>query len=97
MKPIFSEQEVLKIARLAALELTDKEVVAISEQFSSILDYFNILKIADIQGTFDDVGEEYLSGIRDDKLNKSEVAPEHFSSNLDNGFFKVPRVIDHGD
>ena len=97
MKPIFSQQEVLKIARLSALELSDKEAQAFSEQFSSILDYFKILKVVDISIMSNDVDEKYLSGVRDDMLKISEVTPEHFSPHLDRGFFKVPRVIDHSD
>ena len=34
---------------------------------------------------------------RSDELRPSSVEPEHFSPYLENGFFKVPRVIDPGN
>jgi aspartyl/glutamyl-tRNA(Asn/Gln) amidotransferase C subunit len=79
------------------LELTDKETEVFAEQFSGILDYFELLKTADIPETATEVDESHLSGIREDKMEKSPVAPEQFSAYLENGFFKVPRVIDQGN
>ena len=93
----FSIDEVRKIARLSSLELTDNEAEVFAEQFSTILDYFELLKTVDIPETVTDVDESDLSGIRDDKMEESPVSPEQFSAYLENGFFKVPRVIDQGD
>jgi aspartyl-tRNA(Asn)/glutamyl-tRNA(Gln) amidotransferase subunit C len=45
MKTI-SKEEVLKIAKLARLELTDKEVEKMQKDLSPILDYFDALKNA---------------------------------------------------
>ena len=53
--------------------------------------------IRDSPETVTDVDESDLSGIRDDKMEESPVSPEQFSAYLENGFFKVPRVIDQGD
>ncbi|MED5404290.1 MAG: Asp-tRNA(Asn)/Glu-tRNA(Gln) amidotransferase subunit GatC [SAR324 cluster bacterium] len=97
MTSSFSTDEVRKIARLSSLELTDKETEVFAEQFSGILDYFELLKKADIPEAVTDADESHLSGIRDDKMEKSPVAPEQFSAYLENGFFKVPRVIDQGN
>lgn len=97
MTTSFSIDEVRKIARLSSLELTDNEAEVFAEQFSTILDYFELLKTVDIPETVTDVDESDLSGIRDDKMEKSPVSPEQFSAYLENGFFKVPRVIDQGD
>jgi aspartyl/glutamyl-tRNA(Asn/Gln) amidotransferase C subunit len=93
----FSTEEVRKIARLSSLELTDKETEVFAKQFSGILDSFECLKTADIQETLADADESHLRGIREDKMEKSPVAPEQFSTYLENGFFKVPRVIDQGN
>ena len=93
----FSKEEVLKIARLSSLELTDKETAVFAEQFSGIMDYFELLNTADIPETATEVDESHLRGIREDKMEESPVAPEQFSSYLENGFFKVPRVIDQGN
>ena len=97
MTSSFSTDEVRKIARLSSLELTDKETQVFAEQFSGILDYFELLKTADIPETAADSDESHLRRIRDDKMEKSPVSPEQFSAYLENGFFKVPRVIDQGN
>ena len=97
MTTSFSIDEVRKIARLSSLELTDNEAEVFAEQFSTILDYFELLKTVDIPETVTDVDESDLSGIRDDKIEESPVSPEQFSAYLENGFFKVPRVIDQED
>jgi len=44
---MISKDEVLKIARLARLELSDAEVEKMQKDLSSILDYFDILKNID--------------------------------------------------
>ena len=44
MTTSLSIDEVRKIARLSSLELTDNEAEVFAEQFSTILDYFELLK-----------------------------------------------------
>ena len=90
----FSPEEVRKIARLSSLELTEQETEIFAEQFSVILEYFELLKTAEIPEVAAETDESYLSGSREDKMVKSPVSPEQFSQHLENGFFKVPRVID---
>ena len=90
----FSPEEVRKIARLSSLELTEQETEIFAEQFSVILDYFELLKKAEIPEFAVETDESFLSGSREDKMVKSSVSPEHFSPYLENGFFKVPLVID---
>ena len=90
----FSPEEVRKIARLSSLELTEQETDIFAEQFSVILDYFELLKTAEIPEVAAETDESYLSACREDKMVKSLVSPEQFSPYLENGFFKVPRVID---
>jgi aspartyl-tRNA(Asn)/glutamyl-tRNA(Gln) amidotransferase subunit C len=97
MTTSFSTEEVRKIARLSSLELTDKETEVFAKQFSVILDYFELLKTADIPVSATEADESHLRGVREDKMEESPVAPEQFSAYLENGFFKVPRVIDQGN
>ncbi|KKP31578.1 MAG: hypothetical protein A2312_03540 [Candidatus Staskawiczbacteria bacterium RIFOXYB2_FULL_32_9] len=47
---MLSKEEVLKIAKLSRLELTDKEVELMQKDLSGILDYFEILKKIDTSG-----------------------------------------------
>ena len=90
----FTPAEVKKIAKLSSLELTDKETELFAEQFSSIMEYFELLKELEISDVSRDSDESHLNNGRDDKVVKSNVSPEQFSPYLEKGFFKVPKVID---
>ena len=93
----FSAETVRKIARLSSLELTEEETEAYAKEFNSILEYFEVLKSAEV---LDEIEEEslHLPGEgRSDEQRPSSVKPEDFSPYLENGFFKVPRVIDPGN
>ena len=90
----FSPEAVQKIARLSSLELTAKETEVFAEQFSGIMEYFELLKTAEIPDVVTNVDESHLGDSREDKMVKSPVFPEQFSTYLEDGFFKVPRVID---
>lgn len=46
---MISREEVLHIAKLARLELTDSEIEKMQKDLSGILDYFNILKAIDVK------------------------------------------------
>ena len=87
-------EKVRKIARLSSLELTEKETEVFAEQFSTILEYFEILKEVEISDVNCDADENHLSNGREDKVIKSPVSPEQFSFYLEKGFFKVPKVLD---
>ncbi len=89
----FTPAEVKKIARLASLELTEKETEVFAEQFSSILGYFEVLEEVKILDLSSDNDESHLNNGREDKVVKSTVSPEQFSPYLEKGFFKVPKVI----
>ena len=43
---MISKEEVIHIAKLARLQLTEKEIEKMQKDLSSILDYFNVLKKA---------------------------------------------------
>ena len=90
----FSSEVVQKIARLSSLELTEKETEVFAKQFSGIMEYFELLKTAEIPDFVSNIDESHLGDSRKDKILKSPVSPEQFSPYLEDGFFKVPRVID---
>lgn len=96
MKKSFSKEEVCKIARLSALELSEIELKNFSEQFTVILDYFEFLKTLEIPEIELDSHEGEFYKDRDDKVLKSQVSPVEFSPYLEGPFFRVPRVIDQG-
>ena len=90
----FTPEEVRKIARLSSLELTKNETEVFTEQFSKILEYFELLKEVEISDVNCDADENHLSNGREDNVVKSPGSPEQLSPYLEKGFFKVPKVID---
>ena len=94
MKNKLSIEEVRKIAKLSALDLTEYELKNFVNQFSVILDYFELLKRAEIDDFEIDISERNIHNGREDKVFKSPVSPENFSPYLEGQFFKIPRVID---
>ena len=90
----FTPEEVTKIARLSSLELTEKETEKFAEQFSTILEYFQLLKEVEISDVNCDADPNHLNKVREDKVVKSSVSPENFSPYVEKGFFKVPKIID---
>ena len=93
----FSAETVRKIARLSSLELTEEETRAYAKEFNSILEYFEVLKSAEVLDEIEEEPLHFPGEGRPDELRPSSVEPEHFSPYLENGFFKVPRVIDPGN
>jgi len=91
-----SREEVLHIAELARLSLSEKEIVTYSEQLNEILNY--VQKLSELNVDNVEPMKHVLNMVnvmREDKelpsLSRDEVlenTPEH-----DGEFFKVPRVL----
>jgi len=67
--PKLSRDDVLKLAKLARLELTSDEVEVFSEELSSIIDYFTVLETIDttnLEPTYQVTG--LTNVMREDKL-----------------------------
>ena len=93
---MISVDEVKKIMRLSCLELSEDETEQYTKEFNIILEHFEVLKTAELG---EEVKEQsiHLPGEgREDERKTSPVSPQDFSPYLENGFFKVPRVIDSG-
>ncbi len=94
---MFSIAEIEKIAELACLELTEEEKRGFAEDFESILGYFKIIDSAKlpVEGPAEQVGQEKeMQGFREDRAEASGVEPGEFSPYLEDGHFKVPKVIE---
>ncbi|MBM3206104.1 MAG: Asp-tRNA(Asn)/Glu-tRNA(Gln) amidotransferase subunit GatC [Candidatus Staskawiczbacteria bacterium] len=52
---MISKEEVIHIAKLARLELTDEDIVNMQKDMSAILDYFEILKKAKTSNSKDQI------------------------------------------
>jgi len=77
---MISKEEVKNIARLARIELTEKEVERFQEELSSILDYFELLKKVNtkkIEPTFHPT-ENYFkeNATREDSVRSDNIADE---------------------
>jgi aspartyl-tRNA(Asn)/glutamyl-tRNA(Gln) amidotransferase subunit C len=91
-----SREEVLKIANLARLNLTDAEVEKYTKELSSILDYVEKLNTLDVSAIEPTAHAVFIpTPFRDDEM----VADTTREGSLQNApdregdFFKVPRVI----
>ena len=91
--PIISLQDIEKIAELASLELTGEEKQRFVKQFEDLLGYFQRIDAAPL-AEVEDHPVDSASHLRPDEAEASHVALESFSRHLENGHFKVPRVIE---
>jgi len=72
------KQTIEKIASLARIKLTGKEEELYSGQIKNILDYFELLKEADVQGV----------GLKDENNSKRTQMREDKENSLDKNFNK---------
>lgn len=77
---MISKEEVLKIAKLARLELTETEVEKMQKDLSSVLDYFDILKKAPKLKKEKKVGEEHKKNNL--RFDQALPRPENLANNL---------------
>lgn len=77
---MLSKEEVLGIAKLARLQLTDQETEKMQKDLSAILDYFNLLKKAKIvKKSSSKKLVKQDNGLRKDK---AEAKPASLATNL---------------
>jgi aspartyl-tRNA(Asn)/glutamyl-tRNA(Gln) amidotransferase subunit C len=92
-----SRDDVLKLARLAKLELTDEEVDLFATEISSILGYVEQLQGVDVQGlepTFQVTGLKNVT--RKDEVKNYGADQKELLKNVpavENGQIKVKRVL----
>lgn len=96
---MISKEEVLKIAKLARLELTDAETKKMQKDLSGILDYFNVLKKAPAKKdrTMDSSMVLKENVLREDVV---EARPASLANNLvqaapnkKDGYIKVKSIL----
>jgi len=93
-----SREEVLKLAHLARLELSNEEVDKFSREISAILDYVEQLQKADVKGlepTYQVTGLKNV--MREDVIKDYGPGAKELLKNapaLEKGHFKVKRMIE---
>ena len=92
-----SREEVLHIARLARVGLTEDEITRFSEQLSNILENFEILQQVDTEGITPTAQAVDLQDImRDDEVRPS-FSPDEILANAprrENDCFRVRPVLE---
>ena len=94
-----SREEVLHIARLARLGLSEAEVEKAREQLSNILENFEVLKQVDVSGVPPTAQSITLSNVMKDDKPDSSLPPTQILANApqkEEDFFKVRAVLDEG-
>lgn len=92
-----STQDVLRLARLAKLELTDKELHQFSEEMSSILGYIDQLQNVDLRGISPTAQVTGLVNVmRKDEIIDYGISKKELLKNTpaqENNQIKVKRVL----
>jgi aspartyl-tRNA(Asn)/glutamyl-tRNA(Gln) amidotransferase subunit C len=94
---VISREDVLRVARLARLALTDAEVETMREQLSAILSHIDALKAVDTAGvepTSHAVPQ--FNVMREDEPRPCFPVEEMLANAPDRAgnFFRVPRIIE---
>ncbi|MFC1952719.1 Asp-tRNA(Asn)/Glu-tRNA(Gln) amidotransferase subunit GatC [Chloroflexota bacterium] len=92
-----NREEVLHIALLARVGLTEEEVDKLSEQLSDIMEYFEVLQQVDTEGILPTSQSISLQNV----ISDDQVAPSLLSSEIlanapqrETDFFKVRAVLE---
>ena len=92
-----SREEVLHIARLARLGLTEAEIDRMGEQLSNILENFEVLRQVDTDGVPPTAQSVALQNVlRDDEVSPS-LSPDEVLTNApqrEGDFFRVRAVLE---
>lgn len=93
-----TKDDVLKLARLSRLELTDEEVTHFAEEISAILQYVEQLQTAKLEGLEPTSQVTGLVNVtRPDEVKNYGTSPAELLKNapaIENGQIKVKRVIE---
>ena len=92
-----SHEEVLHIARLAKLGLTEDEVDNMGEQLSNILENFEILKKVDTTGVPPTAQPNALTNVLKDDVVQPSLSQDEILANApqrDGDYFKVKIVLE---
>jgi len=100
---MLSKKEVIHIAKLARLGLAEKEISRLQKELSLILDYFEVLKTADVSEVKvspvnfnifrkDETlisDKELVSKSRPEGEDEDERSSSTLTQNIEKGYFKV--------
>ena len=94
---MISKEEVEHIAKLARLELTEKEVEKMQKDLTEILGYFDLLKKAPLRRGFAGQAPKFGSGNlrKDEVVSRNDIAGELVVAAPDkkDGYIKVKAIM----
>ena len=92
-----TREDILKLARLARLDISEEEIAEYSQELSSILEYVEQLNQVDIEGLEPTLQITGLTNVaRDDEIKDYGYAVEDLRKNLpaeENAQIKVRRMV----
>ena len=94
-----SREEVLRIARLARMGISEDEVDKLREQLSDILDNFEVLQQVDTDGVLPTAQSIALNNITRDDTVSASYSPDDILSNAprrEQDYFKIHAVLEDG-
>ena len=94
---MISREDVLNVARLSRLHLTDDEVERMREQLDAILAYIDKLRELDVEGVEPTAHAVPLVNVMRDDERKPCLSQEQALANAPDRageFFRVPRIIE---
>jgi aspartyl-tRNA(Asn)/glutamyl-tRNA(Gln) amidotransferase subunit C len=92
-----TREEVLHVARLARIGLTDADVEKFQQQLSTILEHFDVLKRVDTEGVEPTTHTLPLMGVMGDDDPRPSLTPEQVLANAPmehDGYLRVRAVLD---
>jgi aspartyl-tRNA(Asn)/glutamyl-tRNA(Gln) amidotransferase subunit C len=92
-----SREEVLRIARLARLGLTEAEITRLSEQLSNLLEHFQVLQQVDTTGVPPTAQSVALQSVMRDDVVSPSLPPEDVLANAprrEDDCFRVRAVLE---
>jgi aspartyl-tRNA(Asn)/glutamyl-tRNA(Gln) amidotransferase subunit C len=92
-----SREEVLHIARLARVALTEEEITRMSEQLSDLLEHFEVLQKVDTEGVEPTAQSVSLQSIMREDEVRSSLLPEDVLANAprrEGDCFRVRAVLE---
>lgn len=92
-----SREEVLHIARLARVALTEAEITRMSEQLSNLLEHFEVLQQVDTEGVPPTAQSVTLQSVMRDDVVAPSLSPEDVLANAprrEDDCFRVRAVLE---
>lgn len=86
------EEDVIHIAGLADIAISGSELKAFTQQFNSILEYFDILDTLEIKGNLE---RNLVNVFREDEVTESLSQEDALrnSHNPEDGYIRAPKVV----